>query len=70
MSINTCEAKLTKLTRNLSRQFEDVSLVWQDDKRNEFYRDYVAPLFSSAGVARSFIGQLDEALTTIRKDCE
>ncbi len=51
-------------------QFEQVSLVWRDDKRDEFYRNYLAALFSSASVARSFIGQLDEALTTIRKDCE
>jgi hypothetical protein len=70
MSLSVCDAKLMALTRELSIQWGQVSTEWRDSKRDEFYHNYLAGLFESVGMARSNIVQIDEIISTIRKDCE
>jgi len=63
-------AKLTALTKALSLQWEDTKNYWRDSKSEEFERQYIQELLTSAERAVAVIQQIDKLIAKIRSDCE
>ena len=68
MSANA--TRLSAVTKELWRQWQQTREDWQDAKSLEFQRKYLEELVSSVDKTVSVIEQLDKLVMKIRKDCE
>lgn len=68
--MNASGARLSAITKELARQWQQTKEYWQDAKSKEFERKYLEDLLASVDKTVTVIEQLDKLVTRIRKDCE
>ena len=70
MSLHSNRARLSGLSKELNRSWQETQTHWRDQKRNEFDETYIRPLFESIENAIVAMEDLDKVLKKIRQDCE
>lgn len=70
MNINAYGTRLTALTKELYRNWNDTKETWQDSRCQEFEKKYVEELMASVDKAAAVIAQLDKLVSRVRSDCE
>ncbi len=70
MRLNHHKGRLSGLSKELLRTWQDTQEVWQDRKCREFDQTYMQPLFDSVDHAVAAIDDLDRILQKLRNDCE
>ena len=68
--MNANASRLSGLTKELSRNWQQTREHWQDAKSLEFEHKYLEELVASVEKTVTVIEQLDKLITRIRKDCE
>jgi thymidylate synthase len=68
MSANA--TRLSAVTKELWTHWLETKEYWQDNKSQEFERQYLEELRASVDKAVTVIEQLDKLVDKIRKDCE
>jgi hypothetical protein len=68
--MNASGARLSAITKELARQWQQTKEYWQDAKSQEFERKYLEDLLASVDKTVTVIEQLDKLVIKIRKDCE
>ena len=68
--MNSSGSRLSAITKELSRQWQQTKEYWQDAKSQEFERKYLEDLLASVDKTVTVIEQLDKLVMKIRKDCE
>jgi hypothetical protein len=68
--MNANGTRLSAITKELWRQWQETKEYWQDTKSQEFERRYLEELVASVDKAVGVIEQLDKLIMKIRKDCE
>lgn len=69
MSLSNSRGRLTGLSRELLRTWQETQESWQDRKCREFDRTYMQPLFDSVDHAVSAMEDLDKMLAKVKQDC-
>ena len=62
--------QLTVLTKDLLRCWEDTQHFWQDQKAEDFERDYLRELEPSVRRAVDAMEKLEAIFAKVRRDCE
>lgn len=70
MNLSGNKNRLTALTKELSKRWEDTKNHWRDAKSQEFEQRYMTELFANVDATVTVIEKLNEVLTKVRKDCE
>ena len=70
MSLQSNRSRLSGLSKELSRSWQETQDHWRDQKRREFDETYMRPLFDSIENAVAAMDDLDKVLKKIRQDCE
>ncbi len=70
MSLQHNRSRLSGLSRELSRAWDETGEQWRDRKRAEFDEAYMRPLFDSIENAVAAMEDLDKVLKKIRQDCD
>ena len=70
MSLGAQKSRLASLTQQLSNQWQETKVHWQDTRAAEFEHKYLDDLFAGVGSALTVIDQLDRLVNKIRSDCE
>lgn len=70
MSLNHSKGRLTGLSRELLKTWQETQSVWHDQKSREFDTTYMQPLFDAMDHAVTAMDDLDKMLQKLRKDCE
>jgi len=68
--MNSSGSRLSAITKELGRQWQQTKEYWQDRKSQEFERKYLEDLLASVDKTVTVIEQLDKLVMKIRKDCE
>jgi len=68
--MNANGSRLSGLTKELWRNWQQTREQWQDAKSLEFEHRYLEELVASVEKTVTVIEQLDKLITRIRKDCE
>ena len=68
--MNANGTRLSAITKELWRQWEQTKEYWQDNKSQEFERRYLEELVASVDKTVAVIEQVDKLIMKIRKDCE
>jgi hypothetical protein len=68
--MNANASRLSGLTKDLWRHWEQTREYWQDAKSQEFEQKFLAELVASVDKTVNVIDQLDKLMTKIRRDCE
>jgi hypothetical protein len=68
--MNANATRLSGITKDLWRQWQQTKVYWRDSKAQEFEDKYLAELILSVDKTLGVIEQLDKLLQKIRKDCE
>ncbi len=70
MSMQPYQARLTGITKELSKNWQQTRSTWKDSKATEFGEKYLSELFAGVETTHVEIDRLDAIITKIRKDCE
>jgi hypothetical protein len=70
MSLQSNRSRLSGLSKELSRSWQETQDHWRDQKRSEFDEAYMRPLFDTVENAVAAMEDLDKVLKKIRQDCE
>ena len=70
MSLQHNRSRITGLSKELNRSWQETQDQWRDQKRVDFDEAYMRPLFDSVENAVTAMEDLDKILKKIRKDCE
>ena len=70
MSLSGSGSRLSALTVELVRQWEQTRPHWRDARAEAFERQTVETIRSCAGAAVSAMQELDELMRKIGRDCE
>jgi hypothetical protein len=70
MSLNANRARLSSLTSEISRQWEDTRNYWKDAKSLEFGKKYLEQLQMDVDKAVTVCDQLEKIINQVRSDCE
>ena len=62
--------RLSAVTKELWNHWLETKEYWQDNKSQEFERQYLEELRASVDKTVTVIEQLDKLVDKIRKDCE
>ena len=68
--MNANGSRLSGLTKELWRNWQQTREQWHDAKSLEFEHRYLEELVASVEKTVTVIEQLDKLITRIRKDCE
>jgi hypothetical protein len=68
--MNANGSRLSGLTKEIWRNWQQTREDWRDAKSLEFEHRYLEELVASVEKAVTVIEQLDKLITKIRKDCE
>lgn len=68
--MNANASRLSGLTKDLMRRWEQTREYWQDAKSEEFEQKFLSELTASVDKTVNVIDQLDKLMTKIRRDCE
>jgi hypothetical protein len=68
--MNSNGTRLSAITKELWRQWQQTKEDWQDAKAQEFQHKYLEELLASVDKTVTVIEQLDKVVMKIRKDCE
>ena len=68
--MNANGTRLSAITKELWRQWEQTKEYWQDQKSQEFQRRYLEDLVATVDKTVAVIEQVDKLIMKIRKDCE
>jgi hypothetical protein len=68
--MNANGTRLSAITKELWRQWQQTKEYWQDNKSQEFERRYLEELVASVDKTVGVIEQVDKLIMKIRKDCE
>ncbi len=63
-------ARLSALTRELARRWQETREHWTDARSAEFERRYLRELFATAERSLGSLEELERLVARIRKDCE
>ncbi len=70
MSMQASRTRLSGLSKELSRQWQDCQQTWRDTKSKEFDASYIQPLLDGVDNAVTAMEDLDKILKKLRHDCE
>ncbi|MDF1852363.1 MAG: hypothetical protein P1U85_16100 [Verrucomicrobiales bacterium] len=70
MSLSNSRNRLTGISRELLKQWQDTQEVWNDRKCREFDTQYMQPLMDAVDNASVAMQDLDKILNKLRADCE
>ncbi|MDP4585639.1 MAG: hypothetical protein NWR21_07540 [Verrucomicrobiales bacterium] len=70
MSLNHSKGRLTGLSRDLLRIWQETQESWRDQKGREFDSAYMQPMFDAVDHATTAIEDLDKVLKKLKDDCE
>ncbi len=70
MSIRTSASNLAQALKDLTFQWQQTQLSWNDQKSREFSDRYLDPLPGQAARAVAAIEELDSLLRQIKEACE
>ena len=70
MSLNHSKGRLTGLSRDLLRIWQETQESWRDQKGWEFDSAYMQPMFDAVDHATTAIEDLDKVLKKLKDDCE
>jgi len=70
MNTSGSGARLTALTKQLERQWQQTRQAWLDAKAAEFEERYIRELDAVASITCAGIDNLEHMLRNIRNDCE
>ena len=70
MSLQGNRSRLSGLSKELSRSWQETQDFWRDQKRKDFDETYMRPLFDTIENAVVAMEDLDKILKKIRQDCE
>ena len=70
MSLNHSKGRLTGLSRDLLRIWQETQESWRDQKGREFDSAYMQPMFDAVYHATTAIEDLDKVLKKLKDDCE
>lgn len=70
MSLNHSKGRLTGLSRDLLRIWQETQESWRDQKGREFDSAYMQPMFDAVDHAATAIEDLDKVLKKLKDDCE
>jgi hypothetical protein len=70
MSMSGSKSRLTGITKELSRKWDQTKNYWHDAKCQEFEHRYLEELFADVDKTVAIIEKLDELLKKVRSDCE
>lgn len=62
--------RLTALTKELFREWEQTRQFWNDDKSREFEERFINELMAGARQATNSIEILEQVLNKVRSECE
>jgi hypothetical protein len=68
--MNANGTRLSAITKELWRHWEQTKEYWQDQKSQEFQRRYLEDLVATVDKTVAVIEQVDKLIMKIRKDCE
>ncbi len=70
MSLNHHRGRLSGLSKELLKTWQETQEIWRDQKCREFDRTHMQPLFDAVDHAVSSMEDLDKILKKLRNDCE
>lgn len=70
MSLQHNRGRLTGLSRDLLRIWQETEESWRDQKGREFDSNYMQPMFDAIDHAVMAIEDLDNVLKKLKSDCE
>ncbi len=69
MSVSTGRARLFDAYKKLRQHWQRTSETWRDETHAEFERHYMDLLDKQVRTAMNAMGQIDEVLAKIRREC-
>lgn len=70
MSLQNSKGRLTGISRELLRNWQETQEIWRDQKSQEFDKTYMQPMFDAADNAVAAMEDLDKLLRKLKDDCE
>jgi hypothetical protein len=70
VNVSTNGKVVLTATRELSRKWTQTKQHWRDAKSEEFEREYIADLISDVERAIPILEELDQLISTVRRECE
>ena len=69
MSVNAACGKLKRASKDLLVRWDETRLLWYDENSRKFEDNHLRPLMAALRTAEIAMGNMDETLGRVRRDC-
>ena len=70
MSVNSGLGKVHRASVDLGVKWDEIKSVWRDQNSRKFEEDILTPLLARLRAAEAAMGQMEDTLYKLRRDCE